>query len=52
MCRISFKLCTSFSFLQHKKLANFDFKLSSTSITQSTLTEEEKLKYMSVLKFP
>lgn len=43
MYSISFKLCTSFYFLQHKKPANFDFKLFCTSTTQSILTEETSL---------
>lgn len=43
MYSISFKLCTSFDFFQHKKLANFDFKLFCTSVTQSTLKEETSL---------
>lgn len=43
MYSISFKLCTSFDFPQHKKLANFDFKLFCTSVTQSNPTEETSL---------
>lgn len=37
---------TSLGFLLQKKLANFDFKFSCTSLTQCTPTEEKKLKYI------
>lgn len=37
------KLSTSFDFLQHKKQANFDFKLFCISVTQPILTEETSL---------
>lgn len=47
MYSISRKLSTSFDFLQHKKLANFDFKLFCTSINTIDPDRGNKFKYIS-----